>query len=418
VILCASACIKRSSEPPALTLVGLGLDSADFLKRNVIDEYTRSTGIQVGIVPAWGDSVDQLTQSVMLLRKPINPPDIYVVDVIWTGALAADLLDLAPYIVGGLKGHFSTLVQNDTVGGRLIGLPFYLDLGVLYYRTDLLKKYGYRKPPSTWDELESMAARIQRGERAGGNRDFWGYVWQGAAYEGLTCDALEWQASYGGGRIIEKNGSVSVNNPAAVAALRKAAGWVGTISPKGVLAYNEADSMAVFRSGKAAFVRNWSGALSPAHAEDSPIHGRFDVTVLPSGPRGRANVLGGFHLAVARRSSHPRESAQLAAILAGSKVQLRRALDGGYMPTIERLYSDPNLIQRMPVAARLCDADQDSWVARPSTITGAKYGEVSKAYYQAVHDILSARAGAPETLAQLSRKLVSITGFKTGPPVQ
>jgi trehalose/maltose transport system substrate-binding protein len=354
----------------------------------------------------------------MLLRKPTNPPDVYVVDVIWTGALSADLLDLTPYVGDGPKAHFATLVRNDTVGGRLIGMPFYLDLGVLYYRTDLLKKYGYRKPPSTWDELESMAARIQRGERAAGDKDFWGYVWQGAAYEGLTCDALEWQASYGGGRIIEKDGRVSVNNPAAIAAFRKAAGWVGTISPKGVLAYNEADSLAVFRSGKAAFLRNWSGALSPARRGDAPIGGKFDVTVLPSGPHGRAQVLGGFQLAVARRSSHPRESAQLVTVLAGSKVQLQRALEGGYMPTIERLYSEPDLLLRMPVAVKLCDGDQDSWVFRPSAITGAKYGEVSKAYYQAVHDILSARAGAAETLAQLAQKLVSITGFKTGPPPQ
>jgi trehalose/maltose transport system substrate-binding protein len=352
----------------------------------------------------------------MLLRKATNPADIYLIDVVWTGALAADLLDLTAYVAYGPKLHFATLVQNDTVSGRLIGLPFYVNLGVLYYRTDLLKKYGYRKPPSTWDELESMAARIQRGERAAGNHDFWGYVWQGAAYEGLTCDALEWQASYGGGRIIEKDGSVSVNNPAAAAALRKAAGWVGTISPKAVLAYDEADSLAVFRSGKAAFLRNWNGVLSPGRVGDIPIRGRFDVTLLPSGPHGRAQVLGGFQFAVSRRSSHPRESTQLISVLTGSKVQLRRALEFDYMPTIERLYSDPDLLHQMPIAAKLCDGIQDSWVARPSTITGAKYGEVSKAYYQSVHDILSARAGAAESLARLAQKLSSITGFKTGPP--
>ena len=138
-----------------------------------------------------------------------------------------------------------------------------MNVGMLYYRTDLLKKYGYRKPPDTWDELESMSARIQQGERAAGNRDFWGYVWQGAAYEGLTCDALEWQESFGGGRIIEADRAISVNNPAAAQALAKAQGWVGTISPKGVLSYTESDSMAVFRAGNAAFLRALERRLFP-----------------------------------------------------------------------------------------------------------------------------------------------------------
>ena len=75
-----------------------------------------------------------------------------------------------------------------------------MNIGMLYYRRDLVDKYGYRRPPTTWSELEAMAARIQKGERAAGKTKFWGYVWQGAAYEGLTCNALEWQTSSGAGR--------------------------------------------------------------------------------------------------------------------------------------------------------------------------------------------------------------------------
>src|SRR4030095_11483778 len=92
-----------------------------------------------------------------------------------------------------------------------------------------------------------------------GNRDFWGYVWQGADAESLTCNALEWQVTDGGGRIIEKDRTSSVNNPAAIRAWQRAKRWVGWISPPGVVAYRENDSMSAFDSGTAGFKRLWGG---------------------------------------------------------------------------------------------------------------------------------------------------------------
>ena len=89
-------------------------------------------------------------------------------------------------------------------------MPWFGDYGILYYRTDLLRKYGYSGPPKTWAALFQMAKKIQDGER-GSNPNFSGFVFQGNAYEGLTCNALEWIASAGGGHIID-NGKVTINN--------------------------------------------------------------------------------------------------------------------------------------------------------------------------------------------------------------
>jgi trehalose/maltose transport system substrate-binding protein len=415
-VMIAASCGRRPLHPTSLTLVGLGPDVGEQLKHDALDAFTRETGIAVDLVPAWGSSAEQLHQISRLLQIRSGAPDIYLIDVVWPGTLGSGLLNLTPYLEGEATPHIPALLQNNTVRSRLVGLPFYVNVGMLYYRTDLLKKYGYEKPPVNWDQLETMSARVQRGERAAGNPDFWGYVWQGAAYEGLTCDALEWQESFGGGNIIEADGTITVNNLRSVQAFRKAANWVGTISPKGVLAYTESDSLAVFRAGNAAFLRHWSGALSASRAGDSPIRGRFDATLLPAGPHGRAQAMGGFQLAVAGNSVHPDESAKLVLYLTGAQVQLRRAISSGYLPTIPALYQNAELLRVLPIAAGLRNAGEDSWVVRPSTVTGDKYSSVSKAYYQAVHNILSLQTGPAEGLSELERTLVELTGFRTGPP--
>jgi trehalose/maltose transport system substrate-binding protein len=132
-----------------------------------------------------------------------SPPDVSSIDVFWPGILSEDLTNLKPYLSTEVASMNPSVLASYIVNGRLVAIPYSVDIGVLFYRKDLLQEYGYTKPPETWDELEKMAARIQRGERAKGQGNFWGYVWPGVAGEGLTCNALEWQAAKGGGRIIE-----------------------------------------------------------------------------------------------------------------------------------------------------------------------------------------------------------------------
>jgi trehalose/maltose transport system substrate-binding protein len=131
-----------------------------------------------------------------------------------------------------------------------------------------------------------MAARIQAGERAKGRKDFWGYVWQGSASEGLTCNALEWQVAEGGGRIIEDDGTISVNNPATIRAWQRAARWIGWISPPGVVAYRETDSLNVWESGNAAFMRGWEWGYRLTHPHESPVRDKTGYTSMPGGPGG------------------------------------------------------------------------------------------------------------------------------------
>jgi len=342
--------------------------------------------------------------------------DVYQIDVIWPGDLAEHLLDL--YEFGAkevVNEHFPAIIENNTVDGRLVGIPWFTDGGLLYYRTDLLEKYGL-EIPKTWAELEETAKIIQEGERAEGKEDFWGFVWQGNAYEGLTCNALEWIYSNGGGTIISPDGVINVNNPNAIEAIEMAARWVGTISPSGVTGFAEEDARSIFQSGNAAFMRNWPYAYALGQSEESVIAGKFDVAPLPAGKSGHgAATLGGWQLAVSKYSNNSEIAADVALFMASHEEQKIRAIKGSFTPTIMVLYEDPEVLEATPFFATLYDVLINA-VARPSTITAPSYNEVSTLFFRAVHSVLTGTKDATSALEELELELQALTGFEVGEP--
>ncbi len=354
-----------------------------------------------------------------VLEAASTEVDVFQIDVTWVGDLAEHFVDLAEYGAAGVVGeHFSAISENNTVAGELIAIPWFADAGLLYYRTDLLTTYGYDGPPSTWSELIAMAQTIQDGERAAGNDDFWGFVWQGNAYEGLTANALEWIASNAGGSVVSPAGVITVDNPNAVAMLDLAASWVGTISPGEVTGFAEESARSVWQAGNAAFMRNWPYAYGLGQADGSVIAGLFDVAPLPAGdaPGARpAAALGGWQLAVSRYSDDPEAAADVALFLASYEEQKTRAIAGGFAPTIVALYEDADVLAAMPIAASFEEVLLDA-VARPSTVTTPHYGQVSNAFSTAVHAVLTGTQDAATALAQLASDLEAITGLPTGAP--
>ena len=420
LLVCLSlGCSSRSSpEPVTLTFLDVEWEASDQLAGLAEDlrAFTRETGIQVRRLPAPDSSLSQLALWKELLQKGTATPDVVGIDVIWSGILSQYLMDLKPYLSSDLFSQDPVVLASYSVGDKLVAIPHHAYVGVLLYRTDLLQKYGYREPPKTWDELETMAIRIQAGERARGEKDFWGYVWQGGIDEDSTCAGLEWQVSEGGGRIIEDDTTISVNNPQTVRAWQRAARWVKSISAPGVIAYAKWDAENVWSSGKTAFLRGWVSDYSLISIHPPPRNAtQFGVTSLPAGRAGRASTLGGNGLAVSRTAAHPRQALELIRFLRQRDIQFMRATEHSgvakelvlsELPAVLRLYPQlPNLRKH---GARV--------VARPSVVTGPKYEEVSRAYIRAVHSALTGENSPSVAAATLSKELVEITGFREEPP--
>lgn len=399
-----------TAEKVVITVAGGAVgNELELTKKAVAIFNSENPGIEVRVLDTPDLAQDRLGLYLQFLEAKSDEVDVYQIDVIWPGDLAEHFVDLYEYGAKDVVGdHFQPIIENNTVDGKLIAMPWFTDAGLLYYRKDLLEKYGI-EVPKTWDDLEKAARAIQEGERKD-NANFWGYVWQGNSYEGLTCDAIEWVASNDGGAIVSADKKITINNENAIEIIDKAASWIGDISPEGVVGFGEEDARNMWQAGNAAFMRNWPYAYGLGNANDSAIAGKFDVCPLPAGKSGNgAAALGGWQLAVSKYSKNP-EAAKVALYLTSYDVQKLRAVEGSFNPTIKALYEDADVLEANPFFGSLFDVFTSA-VARPSTATSPKYNEVSTAFFKAVHSVLTGDNKATDALEELELELEDITGL-------
>jgi multiple sugar transport system substrate-binding protein len=280
--------------------------------------------------------------------------DVMMLDCIWVPefARAGWLLDLTTRIgPDELAPYFSSTVAAATYGGRVWALPWNFNVGLLYYRADLLAKYGFR-PPDTYEELIEQVGRIRAGER---DPKLEGYVWQGKQYEGLVVNVLEAFWAHGA-RLLADDGEIFPDPARAADALRFLRRLIETgVSPAWTTAADEELSRRAFGDGHAIFLRNWPYALDLFHGKDSAVRDKVALAPLPGRARGERGFgsTGGAHLGVSRRSRHPDLAVALARHLTTESAQRAIALGAALSPTRQALYRDPELVRERPAMPQL-----------------------------------------------------------------
>ncbi|MBB5959841.1 multiple sugar transport system substrate-binding protein [Saccharothrix tamanrassetensis] len=306
--------------------------------------------------------------------------DVMTLDVVWTTEFAE-----SRYLVPLSRGEFGTdrflpaaVESASTTDGRLWAVPWRADVGVLYYRSDVLTAER-ADPPSTWQALEGMATAF------GPEYGLAGYVGQLGQYEGLTVNALEAVWAHGGD-------ATGLGTPQAKAGvgmlaegLRK--GWI----PQAVLSYDETASLREFLEGRALFMRNWPYARSVLEA--SPLKGKFGMAALPG-----HGALGGWNLAVSRCSAHQATARDFIRFLAGDDSQRVLLEQAGYPPTLRPLYLEPDLNSRLPHLAVLRVAVEKAR-NRPHAV---HYDKVTRMMQGALHNCLRNPEARDAEMDQLS----------------
>ncbi len=290
--------------------------------------------------------------------------DVLSLDVIWAPEFArAGWLKEVGHLLPGedRKDFFLGPLEAVRFQGEMYALPWYIDAGLLYYRKDLLDKYGF-SPPRTWPELVETARLISAKER-----EIYGFLWQGKQYEGLVCNVLEYFRS-NGGKILDQ-GSVAIDSPENLEALRFMRDLIQKyeITPPLVTTAVEETTRHIFGNGRSIFMRNWPYAWSLFQREGSPVRGKIGISPLPAFPGGRSSpTLGGWQLGINRHTRHPREAEKLLTFLTSPSSQRALTLSVGYHPARISLYLDPELVQQRPLLPRLKGIFME---ARPRPIT-------------------------------------------------
>jgi trehalose/maltose transport system substrate-binding protein len=379
-----AAAIKAKYGGRTITFIGDNIGLTHTRDVRLSKQFTKDTGIKVKVIAHPQASTESFSQLARLFNSKSSSADVMMLDVLWPGTFAPFLVDLKKPLAKELKLHQAGIVANGTVDGKQIAMPFFSDYGILYYRTDLLRKYGYSGPPTTWQQLGAMAKKIQDGEKDA-NPNFAGFVFQGNAYEGLVCDALEWIASSGGGKFID-GGKASINNPRAVAILNLVRSWVGNIAPRGVTSYQETEAHTAFATGNAAFMRNWPYAY--AVSQDGEVKGKFGVSVLPhTGNNPSVGTIGGWMLGISKYSKNIPATIEFVRYMTSPGVQKFNAIFATNPPTIPSVGRDPAVRKPNPwLKPQIANVAR---VARPSALLGPKYQQGSQAIYQGINQILN-----------------------------
>ena len=312
-------------------------------------------------------------------------PDVYMGDVIWPAQFAAHQLasPLSQYLPTSYFDTFAPgLVAGATYKNQVYGAPFFEDQGFLYYRKDLLKENNM-KVPTTWEELMADSKTIQaKGEAQ------YGYVFQGASYEGATCNFMEFLTSAGGTVLNSDATKSTINSPEALKALTFEQQLVTSgVSPKAQSTFQELQSMNEFSAGHSVFLRNWDYGYSTSQAPGSAVIGKVGVAPMPTfagQPTPGYSNIGGWNLYVNPHSKNVAADLTFIKWMTGNEAQTALATQFSEIPTNQAVRTSANVIKSNAVLAVV---PQTKLVARPAQTPF--YPAVSTAIYTNVSAVLS-----------------------------
>jgi multiple sugar transport system substrate-binding protein len=323
---------------------------------SLVKDFERDSGISVELLRQPSNTDQQRQSLIVSLDAKLKNPDVFLMDVAWVGLFAHSGW-LEPLRNIDLSAYFEKVIQQvDTYKGNLIALPVYMDGGLLYFRRDLLEKYQCVLPPETWDDLLNDSLEVQSQIRPV-HPAFYGFVWQGAEYEGLVCNFLEFAGTRGG--FIFKGGRVLLDTPENRWALQFMHDLIQKykVSPPNTYTeMREEQTRLYFQAGDALFERNWPYAWNQHQGEGSEVKDKTGIAPLPAPPSGESvSTLGGWHIAVSKYSDVKEQALAFVKYVTSYKGQKKMVLLLGWNPGRQDLYHDPEVLKKMPFLTELRD---------------------------------------------------------------
>ncbi|HBN80677.1 MAG TPA: ABC transporter substrate-binding protein [Ruminococcaceae bacterium] len=370
-------------------------DTTGAVQKSIESFQKENPGVTVDYQQLPGNS-DDVKKSIMTsLAAGDSEPDVFSMDIIWVPQFASAgwLLDVTQDLEAVKDQYLEGPLSACYLNGKAYAFPNYTDVGLLYYRSDLVST-----PPKTWDELVSMSK-----QHIGKDGIQYGFVYQAFQGEPIVCNSLEF-IKQNGGKDLE-NGKFAFNSANTIEALKFMRSLIDQgITPEGVLSHKPDDSRAIFEDGKALFMRNWTYAYAPAQAS-AKVKGKVGVAALPVGPKGSdsSGTLGGWYFGVNKNSENKEAALALAKYLAGEVGQKDRTLKASTFPTLKATYDDPEVKSALPYLSDLRSA-ADKAKPRPQV---PDYPAISSIMQVYLHKAMTGVMKYEDAMAEMTQKLDS-----------
>lgn len=407
ILLIFTAFLSCSEREKQFTIWIGGAPNEIAFWEDIINDYEVKTGVDVELVrqPTY---TDQRRQALLISLEARQPnPDLFLMDVVWIKQFVdSDWLQPLNDFIS--EDNFSTdiffkriIEQVNKFNDTIYSLPVFLDVGLLYYRTDLLKKYGYENSPDTWNELLKISPDIIEKEREK-NNFINGFVWQGAQYEGLVCTFNEFISSNNGSIMV--GDELKINQQPNVAALQFMQDIIQKhkISPINTFTeMKEEEVRRSFQSGNAVFERNWSYAWKLHQSDGSLVAGKTGVTTLPHFENGESSAtLGGWHIGLSKFSDTKKEAWELIKFISSYDVQKRMLMEIGWNPARKDVYDDTDAKREIPHVNILKSSLENS-DARPAL---AFYPQVSEIIQRFVNNCIAGSITPEDALNKIQEE--------------
>lgn len=368
--------------------------------RQVLDKFEAANpGTKVAIETG-GNTSEAQAQYLNTIMSAKDPSlDVLILDVIRPAQFAAAGWTV-PFEGKVMSAYLPAYAEANTVNGKVVALPAFADSMFLYYRKDLLDKYGIA-PPKTWDELTAAAKKIAEGEK---NPDLQGLSFQGKAIEGAVCTFL--LPYWSQGKNLVENGKLTFDKTAAVNSLKLWKSFVDQgVAKKNIAEVATDDTRKEFQAGNVVFAVNWSYAWAQSQGKDSAVAGKVGVARLPAVSGGeQATCLGGWEWGVSAYSNHKDEAQKLVEYLSSQDTSTFMAVNASLLPTYPAAYKDEAVMKAAPWFA---DALQVVETAKPRPVT-PRYNEVSEVIRTTVNAVLAGVTTPEDGAAQIEARLKRI----------
>jgi multiple sugar transport system substrate-binding protein len=406
-LLGSTACGGGGGSGSGDLIFAMGADTSGTLP-DLIDKFNKqSEGFKVTYREMPTDSGAYFDKLRTQFQAGGGDIDVIGADVIWPAQFAANgwLLDVTDRFPKSDQSQFLPGPINSLMyDGKIYGVPWFTDAGLLYYRADLLEKSGYSEPPKTWDEMQEMAVKVAQDQNIAN-----GFVFQGDQYEGGVCNGLEYIWTNGGDVLDPGDpNKVIIDSPEAAAGLAIEQGIVEDgVAPQAVATYTETETDPAFLGNKAVFARNWPYMYALAGTSDFPDVKPEQIGVAPlpvTQGNSLASTLGGWNMLINAQTDMPDEAWEFVQFMTSEQGQRQRAIAASLLPTRPTLYQDQEIRETIPVIVQGEEALKNAR-SRP---VSPYYSDMSLEMQEQFNSVVKGDTSPQDAVASLQTSLEQI----------